>query len=117
MTTTVVNRIRSRPSCGSGAGGRRGGGHTDQARAGRCEHVCVVPGDNGLAGQPAAGRAVAPSQRAGLLCGAVGVLLVTVQRLVGAFFLLLEDQPAHFQVQLLGVGQVIDVAQGLVLSG
>ncbi len=63
------------------------------------------------------GERLRPMQRAGLLLAAVGVLLVTVQRLVGAFVLLLEDQPAHFQVQLLGVGQVIDVAQRLVLSG
>ena len=36
--------------------------------------------------------------------------------LVYAFFLLLEDQPADLEVQLLGVGEVIDVAQRLILS-
>ena len=36
--------------------------------------------------------------------------------LVYAFFLLLEDQPADLEVQLLGVGEVIDVAQRLILA-
>ena len=36
--------------------------------------------------------------------------------LLGGFFLLLEDQPADLEVQLLGVGEVIDVAQRLILA-
>ena len=36
--------------------------------------------------------------------------------LVCGFFLLLEDQPADLEVQLLGVGEVIDVAQRLILA-
>jgi drug/metabolite transporter (DMT)-like permease len=77
----------------------------------------LYPGITVLLARLLLGERLRPRQRAGLLLAAVGVLLVTVQRLIGAFFLLLEDQPAHFQVQLLGVGQVIDVAQRLVLSG
>jgi glucokinase len=37
--------------------------------------------------------------------------------LVGALFLVLEDQPAHLEVELLRVRQVADVGQRLVLSG
>ena len=76
----------------------------------------LYPGTTVLLARLLLGERLGPMQRAGLLLDAVGVLLVTVQRLVGAFFLLLEDQPAHFQVQLLGVGQVIDVAQRLILA-
>ena len=36
--------------------------------------------------------------------------------LVCGLFLFLEDQPADLQVQLLGVGEVIDVAQRLILA-
>jgi hypothetical protein len=36
--------------------------------------------------------------------------------LVCGLFLLLEDQPADLEVQLLGVGEVIDVAQRLILA-
>jgi len=54
-------------------------------------------------------------QRAGLLLAAVGVVLLTV--LVGTFLFVLEDQPAYLEVKLLGIGQVIDVAQRLVLPG
>ena len=35
--------------------------------------------------------------------------------LVEAFFIFLEDQPADLEVQLLGVGEEIDVAQRLIL--
>ena len=35
---------------------------------------------------------------------------------VCGFFLLLEDQPADLEVQLFGVGEVIDVAQRLILA-
>ena len=37
--------------------------------------------------------------------------------LVGAVLLVLEDQPAHLEVELLRVGKVIDVGQRLVLPG
>ena len=56
-------------------------------------------------------------QRAGLLLAAVGVVLLTAQALVGALLRVLEDQPAHLEVELLRVGDVIDVAQRLVLPG
>jgi hypothetical protein len=36
--------------------------------------------------------------------------------LVRAFFFLLEDQPADLEVQLLGVGEEIDIAQRLILA-
>jgi hypothetical protein len=36
--------------------------------------------------------------------------------LVCGFFPLFEDQPADLEVQLLGVGEVIDVAQRLILA-
>jgi predicted NBD/HSP70 family sugar kinase len=37
--------------------------------------------------------------------------------LVGAVLLVLEDQPAHLEVELLRVGKVVDVGQRLVLPG
>jgi len=37
--------------------------------------------------------------------------------LVRAFLFVLEDQPAYLEVELLGVGQVIDHAQRLILAG
>src|SRR6266567_3319978 len=51
------------------------------------------------------------------LCRGRAADYLSEHALVGAILLVLEDQPAHLEVELLRVRQVVDIGQGLVLPG
>ena len=73
--------------------------------------TALYPGMTVLLARWVLGERMRWLQRAGLLLAAAGVVLLTPERapLVGALFLVLEDQPAHLEVELLRVGKVVDV--------
>jgi ROK family protein len=58
--------------------------------------------------------------RVGLLLAAAGIVLgdyLSEHALFGALVLVLEDQPAHLEVELLWIRKVIDVGERLILPG